>query len=243
MVAVYRDTNQRALRVLMMRDLDNLVSKIPAGPLRDQRAYLEEVMFLLMSHYGAEFRAVALQELEANRAARGEGSLPVVVAETAGRAQVSAAVGWALTMDDLRTALRGSALRLAQNPARETVRLSAVEAGRGFARVASMSACDFCTMLASRGAVYESKESASRSGMGRERTNAKQSPGEAFHDHCNCRVIEVRSTGDLPQSSIDLMREWKKATRDENGKIRPENGFELWKTYRAKKGEVAARAL
>lgn len=55
----------------------------------------------------------------------------------------------------------------------------------GWARVAEPGACDFCRMLATRGAVYTSEESASRT-FG----------GLKYHTRCKCRVVaKPRGTG------------------------------------------------
>ncbi len=55
----------------------------------------------------------------------------------------------------------------------------------GWARVAEPGACDFCRMLASRGAVYESKDTAS-----------KRRDGLRYHKHCHCAVRALpRATG------------------------------------------------
>ena len=225
-----RSSTMVALRVLMMRDLHNLLRNMPNGSIREQRAWLTETIHLLVTHYGSEFRAIALNELEAVRADRAMTALPLIVAETVNQGQTSAAVGWALSMKDLTSALEGATLRLAQKPARESVYRSAVAAGTGFARLCSADACDFCTMLASRGAVYLSADTAERTGNSRIRPEAKQAPGSLFHDNCNCEVVEVRNARDLPQLSLNLAEQWEEATKGKSGNL-----FEEWKKYRAER--------
>lgn len=225
-----RSPTMVALRTLMMRDLHNLIRNMPDGNLREQRAWLAEAIHLLVTHYGSEFRAVALNELEATRAGRDMTSLPLIVAETVAAGQTQASVGWALSMTDLTSALEGATLRLAQKPARESVYRSAVAAGTGFARLCSAEACDFCTMLASRGAVYLSADTAKTTGNARIRPNAKQAPGSLFHDHCNCEVVEVRNARDLPELSLKLAEEWEEATKNKSGNL-----FDEWKKYRAER--------
>lgn len=77
----------------------------------------------------------------------------------------------------------------------------------GFQRVPKPGCCGFCGMLASRGAAYQSEESASRvvgGGVPVERTRGKRGGqgrgirtrgtrriGEKFHDHCQCRTVQV----------------------------------------------------
>lgn len=76
-----------------------------------------------------------------------------------------------------------------------------------FQRVPKAGCCGFCGMLASRGADYDSEESALRvvgRGVPVHRTKGKsggqgkgikprgsQAIGEKFHDHCKCRTVQV----------------------------------------------------
>ena len=98
--------------------------------------------------------------------------------------------------------LQGALTRLVLQPYRETVLNAARDHGRytrtAVARVPEAGACAFCRMLASRGAVYGSAESAQSTKDGRR-----------FHDHCRCSTQISRIDGrDLPQSVRDLEREW-----------------------------------
>ena len=91
------------------------------------------------------------------------------------------------------------------------------EQGAKWARHASANACEFCRMLATRGAVYASEASASAvGGRGKDvstnfdattgkrkrggqakgvRTRGNQSIGSKYHDHCHCVAVEVRPGG------------------------------------------------
>ena len=76
-----------------------------------------------------------------------------------------------------------------------------------FQRVPKVGCCGFCGMLASRGADYDSEESAlrvvgrgvpvhrtkgKRGGQGKGiRHRGSQAVGEKFHDHCKCRTVQV----------------------------------------------------
>lgn len=72
-----------------------------------------------------------------------------------------------------RTLVAGGLQRRIANAARETVTLSSVEdpQTRGWQRVTSGDACEFCSMLASRGTVY-----------------SEHTADFASHDHCNCHA-------------------------------------------------------
>lgn len=72
---------------------------------------------------------------------------------------------------------------------------------RGYARVASGRCCAFCAMLASRGAVYLSRQSALTTKAGR-----------AYHDNCACSVEPIfRPDADWPTGSRHYADLWKQA--------------------------------
>lgn len=74
------------------------------------------------------------------------------------------------------TRLSGTLQRAVFNGARDTiVDNTARESGARWARHASANACEFCRLLATRGATYGSRDKAMKS-----------------HDHCHCVPIEVR---------------------------------------------------
>lgn len=93
-----RNPNYEALRTLMLQDLYRVMRRVPAGSLQEQRAWLSDAVSDLVLVYGSNFASIAATELEVARMGRGEMALPVVVAAAAGREQVDAAVGWALSM-------------------------------------------------------------------------------------------------------------------------------------------------
>lgn len=72
--------------------------------------------------------------------------------------------------------LAGSTQRMIFDASRNTAIGNARAEGVRWARYASASACDFCLMLASRGAVYHSEDAAL-----------------AAHDHCKCTAVPERS--------------------------------------------------
>lgn len=90
------------------------------------------------------------------------------------------------------------------------------ESGAGWARHASANACEFCRLMATRGAVYASKESATLVGgrgkdvstnfradgtrkrggqAGGVRPRGTQKLGDKYHDHCHCMAVEIRPGG------------------------------------------------
>lgn len=90
------------------------------------------------------------------------------------------------------TKVTGAVRRLALAGGRETTIATIYEAPQvvGYQRITRAGACDFCTMLANRGAVYLSRERASEVGRtGRIRGNRQA--GESFHDSCGCVVEPI----------------------------------------------------
>lgn len=84
----------------------------------------------------------------------------------------------------------------------------------GFARYASPTACAFCKMLASRGAVYESRGTALRT-----TTRSARGEGERYHDGCACMAVPIFSGNDpLPPGSDEYARLWADATTGFSGK-------------------------
>lgn len=83
----------------------------------------------------------------------------------------------------------GTSRRLALAGARETTMATIETAPQitGYRRVTSSGACDFCTMLAGRGAVYRTTGTASTTGQSG-RLRGTQPAGRAFHDHCSCSI-------------------------------------------------------
>lgn len=111
--------------------------------------------------------------------------------------------------------LAGSMQRALFNESRETIIQNAEsERGARWARHASANACEFCRMVATRGAVYASESAASTVGGrgstgsrgGGVRTRGSQEIGSKYHDHCHCIAVPVR-----PGQSYDppsYVEEW-----------------------------------
>lgn len=197
---------------------------------QQQRIFLTNMLWDLQQVYGGDAASLAADLLGVLR--NGE-DLPVVLAGTVVE-QVDAAVGMALSKPDSEAMLMGAMQRLVMNSYRDTMIGSAVAANRRFARVAEPGACSFCLMLASRGAVYLSKERASFVGasaftkhysdgkdrgyrMKQGRVRGSRPRDSKFHDNCKCHVIEVSDSSQLPESSKWLEEAWAEATGDVDG--------------------------
>jgi len=77
----------------------------------------------------------------------------------------------------------------------------------GWRRRLAGKSCGFCAMLASRGAVYVTRKSAS---VGRD--------GLAFHDHCHCWPEPMYSHEQEPADVRKLQRQWNRVTAGTSGR-------------------------
>lgn len=117
--------------------------------------------------------------------------------------------------------LSGALNRLVLQPARETIQTNIAE-GTMFARVPEPGACNWCLMLASRGAVY----SADTAGM---------TKSTRYHDHCRCVAVEVSEQAPLPAVNRELEQAWKKATRGGGGEAEV---YRKWKNYLDRRSKI-----
>lgn len=101
---------------------------------------------------------------------------------------------WASTLADPAAAFTGGIDRDLRNISRDTVLHNATTEGARWYRYASASACGFCRMLATRGAVYASAKAAGE--------------GNRYHDHCHCLAVVVRP-GDS-YTEMPYVAEWRK---------------------------------
>ncbi len=103
---------------------------------------------------------------------------------------------------------------LVLNRVRNTVKLSAKAAGNKWCRVPEAGACPFCLMLASRGAVYVDKTTATRS-----------QGGGRYHAHCKCSAVEILHEADVPPAArrawdltekfnLRTVKDWAAARKD-----------------------------
>ena len=199
---------------------------------RNPNAAREDVQLIfagLVDTYGLAAAESAMLALEDSRAAGGHLDLPdPVAAEAAPPAQVDGSFAWAAAttapQDNIARTLAGPLGRLVRQPARDTVFQSTREAGTRWARIPGPKACWFCLMLASRGAAYHTRESASlvstRSAARPEahRRNPATRAGHSFdrgrpaggkfHDNCSCQIVEVHDPDELPGYIADLYDEW-----------------------------------
>lgn len=145
----------------------------------------QEALPDLIDRYGTMVGAMAADWYE--ELTGQEAFIPDMYAQAAWRASVRWALSPMLTeksADTMSTAferLSGSLVRHMRQYARSTVNESVRRSGGkvSYARmVMGATTCDFCLMLASRGSVYGSAETAG-------------GEGNKYHDHCDCILVPV----------------------------------------------------
>ena len=118
--------------------------------------------------------------------------------------------------DQAIDAMISTATKHIRDRGRETMVYNAEREGVGWARVPrGAKTCAWCLALASRGAVYASKKTASAS---------KTSDDHSYHAHCDCEVVRIGADESypmeyLPDEALDM---WERARdqADEPGDIK-----------------------
>ena len=117
--------------------------------------------------------------------------------------QLKSSAEWALGADGVQglSRLEGTVQRAVFNGARETTMLNVAATKSKWARHASANACEFCRLMAIRGGVYRSEQTA----------------GAKFHDHCHCLSVEVRRGDYTPPPYVAQWEQDYQNARDEAG--------------------------
>lgn len=156
-------------------------------------AYAEQAYPEIMSAHlavAAELAATWYEE------APGDSKFAAVPADLPPVEQLQASLRWALSTPESETNLEGSATRMFHDSARKTIVENATREGGKWAREAEPGACRFCQMLATRGAVYASRESALKHGSTKRSRRTVGNPAQhddgGYHDHCRCVAVMVR---------------------------------------------------
>ncbi|MFJ9408572.1 hypothetical protein [Streptomyces sp. NPDC101393] len=96
---------------------------------------------------------------------------------------------------------------------------------RGWARVTDDDPCHFCSMLASRGAVYRSQQLAGSAG---DRESGDPEALKRYHPMCHCQVVPVYSgEAFLTPTARSLYEDWKRVTRMKSG----EEAMRAWRQH------------
>lgn len=168
----------------------------------------------LVDQYGSASASLAADYYDAQRVAAGvPGSFTVPLPDPPPDEQVDNSLRWAtkdlwardteastttdaqklsieVRLEAAESKAEAVAQRLVTDQGRSTVR-EAVKRDRfavGYARAAALGACSFCRLMASRGMVYKTAESAGRDANSLFKGDASV---VKFHDSCHCGIIPV----------------------------------------------------
>lgn len=142
----------------------------------------------LVERYGAVAAEIGAEQFSRWSDEFGIKPRPIVAAGV-NEERATARLGWALSTPDQLGNMSVLVNELVKQPFRSTLQDSAWAAGLGWARVPSGSeTCNWCLMLASRGAVYSSKQLASVGGRGKK-----------YHGFCDCVPTLIRGPQDYPK--------------------------------------------
>lgn len=201
------------LAVLATADLNRFLRSLGDTNPNEIRDALLEVMPEVLEPYitaAGELSAVWYEDL---RAAKVGGTFTAVTAGAVSKSRMDALVRWGVkplykqSDSTVLSLLGGGMQKLIAGADRATIQANAQKdvVSTSWARVARPGACDFCRMLAGRGAVYRSKSAAGmvigrgvdpsktvgkRGGQGKglktRGTRSLHAPD--FHDFCRCRA-------------------------------------------------------
>lgn len=182
----------------------------------DARDALLEYVPVLVEQYGevaATLAAEFYEELRGSSGAAGRftaltaGSVPAGAVQA--KVRFLATHLWTPTPDVMLGGLVTAADKYVKQPGRDTIAKNAKREGIRFARVPTGdTTCAWCLMLASRDAVYASRESAGDIN--------DTGHGDGFHGFCDCEVVPIRKASDypegyLPDNYYDMYLEARKA--------------------------------
>lgn len=119
---------------------------------------------------------------------------------------------WRDDPDVTLSRLAGSASRMINDASRDTVTTNAAKQGIKYARYASANACAFCRVMASRGEVFNSAQSAIYVVGMHGKPRGTRQLGEKWHDCCRCVAVPVPE-GET-YTPLDYVQQWEQDYTD-----------------------------
>jgi hypothetical protein len=212
---------QAAVAAEVASELRDGFKRVAPGDVQAAMPSLIALVAQVTRKYGAALSTHAVRDYVAARAAAGvRGGFRPVPADPAPLPQVSAMTGWATR--DLRVVEPQTAPTTPVPPSEEVIqaaerdlvagaerlvlnqaRLTTVEnvqrdrEARGWAREVRPECCYFCALMASRGAVYKSADTA-----GRDANQRFTGTGRfKFHNNCSCVAVPIFGTYELSDTA------------------------------------------
>lgn len=180
---VERKRLEAALVRMALRDLRDYLADIADASPQAVAGAVRDFYPDLVEKYGEATAALAADHFESAT------GLPATLVRAIDVGRTQADLGYALAplfsgVGDLDGRLAGLLDRLVKQAGRSTMFASVGDNGLRYARVPWGDTCAFCLMLASRGDVYHTRESAG-------------GDGNRFHPVCDCSIEPVRYDEDL----------------------------------------------
>lgn len=203
---------QAGLTTLLLRDLRGLRRLIDPARLQATVPSWIEAVAAVVARYSEVAATLAADFYDGEREASGvPGAFTVPLADAPPGEQTSNSLRWATKdlwprdeadatvaqlepLDVRLEAAFGKAdmatQKLVADAGRDTVRQAAQQDPQAvlYARVAALGACSFCKLMASRGAVYATADTAGREADDRFSGDASV---VKFHDNCHCGIVPV----------------------------------------------------
>ena len=220
------------LRNQLVQAVGLLINRPKTASIDQWWSQVSPLLVLLLRQFSPSFYTAAFDYLVAVGAKNGVAVDPARVALDVGRLETSLlvtgpvafkrAVGNGRSTQQaikiMSTGIVGSATRQAMNIARLTVNTTAENTKQivGWQRITDGHPCAFCALLASRGAVYFS-----------ENTATVTESGAAYHDHCACVSEPLFKHQKNSPTADDLYTQYQQATTGETGK----GAIRAWRRY------------
>lgn len=196
------------------------------------RRVVKDLVALLAAAWRA-IRALTGNYLEDHATAEGRAVVPTLAKWSTEQVltslRVTGPVAFKSAIDDghtpqhakaiMASRLSGAAEKTVLRGDRDTV-MATVEASDeiiGWRRVSDGDPCAWCAMLVSRGAVYETRFSATRVVGQRGATRGNQPIGASYHDHCHCSAEPLYEHEQEPPEVQALYNAWLKVTAGKSG--------------------------
>lgn len=198
-----------------LAELDRLFGAVSDFPEREKVEALMDIMPELGNKYGAASSEVSAQFFdELNQIQEVKRPIsPESFAEMP-PSYWQSLVGWGTSdgFADFGAIAGGLTRRLSEMSADTMIGNAEMQGGLSAQRVPRVGCCAFCSMLASRGAVYSPGSAGKVVGRGTPVDRHRQAKGiqprgaqrigESYHDNCRCRVVTVTKT-----NSVQLSKE------------------------------------
>lgn len=188
------------------KELEVMMARLAGAPPDVVRDALLEALPVLADKWGDAAATVAAELYEAKRSMYLGTNYAASLADAPDAMRTERLARWAVgpLYDDVPdyalavSQVVGGFQRLIADQGRATIveNVDRDTGATGWARHASANACTFCRLLATRGAVYKSRDAAATvggrsSGGVRTRTRGKSPLGARYHDACRCIAVPV----------------------------------------------------